>query len=381
MTRPLRLRMYVSARPNYPKAWTFQRACKGLADLQLSTVHTGQHSDGSLGPTMASAMGVRLDRALQPAAAKSDAGRLAELIHVVDQDLHKYPTDGVTVIGDVNGTVAAALASRRRGLPVLHLEAGLRSGDDNPEEINRKCVTSLSQWHLATTLQARDNLETEGVSDACVAFIGNPMAECFLRHTEERDVQSVRSINQLPERYVLMTLHKPRTTRDPDFAGGLAKELAREHGTVVFPRHPSTVVRREALLTPTDGVHMLPPQTYTDFGALLTGAALVVTDSDGVHEECAIAGVPCLVLVPQSARPETHGPAHLATDSLDRYDVAQLSRVLIGQHDQVRPRTDIAGWDRLVSERIATALTGFTQHIRSTGVTDYWEDEGLCLAT
>lgn len=176
--------VYLGARPNAPKVWTLQQAVGKIraCGATWSYVHTGQHFHPRLGRGLCDELALRVDRWLRCGDAASDAEQFGRLCALVERDLDEYPADAVVVVGDVNSTVAAALVAARRGTPVIHLEAGLRSPDRTPEEANRRIVTACADHHLATTAEAVTALHGEGVPAEYVHFVGNPMAECHLAH-------------------------------------------------------------------------------------------------------------------------------------------------------------------------------------------------------
>ncbi len=211
--------VYLGARPNTPKVWTLQRAVGKLRTPgpAWSYVHTGQHYDPRLGAGLCEELELRVDRWLRCGEAATDAEQLGRLCTLVEQDLDRHPAGAVVVVGDVNTTVAAALVAARRGTPVIHLEAGLRSPDRTPEEANRRIVTACADHHLATTAEAVAALRAEGVPDAQVHWVGNPMAECHLAHDDPAaDAAVLDRLGLTAGRYVLATLHKPPRSATPN---------------------------------------------------------------------------------------------------------------------------------------------------------------------
>jgi UDP-N-acetylglucosamine 2-epimerase (non-hydrolysing) len=352
--------VYLGARPNVPKAWTLQQALRAAATVEpaagftWSTVHTGQHTHPLLGQDLCDELEVRVDRNLGVAGGETTAERISALMIAIEADIRADAPSAVVAIGDVNTALACALVCARERIPLIHLEAGLRSGVETVEEINRRIIAACAQFHLATTESAARNLLAEGVPADRIWQVGNPMAECFLRTAQTvEDEKVLAEFGLVREDYVLATLHKSDTLTASSILVGLISEIAQDL-PVVFPCHPQTQLH----LTETglfgdlhERVTVLPPLPYRAFGALLRSARAVVTDSDGVQEECAIGRVRCLSLVSATARPEIlEADRHVSLN-------AWISR----PREAVRERwnrqgTPPSGWDERVSHRIALAV-------------------------
>ncbi|MGW4381026.1 UDP-N-acetylglucosamine 2-epimerase [Kitasatospora sp. NPDC004531] len=360
---------YLGARPNTPKVWTLQRAVGKMRTpgVSWSYVHTGQHYDPRLGQGLCEELDLRVDRWLRCGDAASDAEQLGRLCALVERDLDEHPADAVVVVGDVNSTVAAALVAARRGTPVIHLEAGLRSPDRTPEEANRRIVTACADHHLATTAEAVDALRAEGVAAGDVHFVGNPMAECHLAHHDpDRDTEVLARLGLSPGGYVLATLHKPAALSHPKPVLDVLRDLAAHGLPPVLPLHPRAAAHLadHGLLDGALAERVLPPQPYLAFGALLRNCAFVVTDSDGVQEEAAAARVACLATVPGNARDVTRacGSTHFADSWL------QLPTARIRELAAARPARRPPRWDTRVSDRLAAALDGILPALPHRGV-------------
>lgn len=362
------LTIFISARPNYPKAWTLQRALEvhmHAAKLRHRIVHTGQHVDAEMG--VAAARSLRLDVAevLSPITAGSDASRIGQLLCNVEAELKAHRPDAIVVIGDVNGTLAAAVVGSRLRIPVVHLEAGLRSHDDNPEEVNRRAISTLSRWHLCPSDREARNLRAEGVQASHIQVVGNSMAECYLEHAAERRDSTAPAVLGRGAPYCLLTVHKPRTIANPRDVASIAKSLVEEFGRVIFPIHPRTKYELgECDLEGIIGLNQVPPQGYSDFGALAEDARVVVTDSDGVHEECMISHTPCLVLLPKTARPDAVSTLLHTTASLRGPTVAEMAAKL-AHASRWDSGPAIEGWDTHVSARIGDALEAVLEDLEA----------------
>ncbi|MFF0388120.1 UDP-N-acetylglucosamine 2-epimerase [Kitasatospora sp. NPDC004615] len=361
--------VYLGARPNTPKVWTLQQAVGKMRTpgAAWTYVHTGQHFDPRLGQGLCDELDLHVDRWLRCGDAASDAEQIGRLCALVERDLDEHPAEAVVVVGDVNSTVAAALVAARRGTPVIHLEAGLRSPDRTPEEANRRIVTACTDHHLATTAEAVDALHGEGIPGGSVHFVGNPMAECHLAHHDpDQDAATLNRLGLTPGTYVLATLHKPAALSHPKPVLDVLRDLAAHGLTPVLPLHPRAAghLAENGLLDRSLSERVLPPQPYLAFGALLRNCAFVVTDSDGVQEEAAAARVACLATVPGSAREVTRavGSTHFA-DSWLHLPTRDILALAAG-----RPTRRPERWDSRVSDRIATALDGILPALPHRGV-------------
>lgn len=355
----LSIAIVAGVRPNIPKVWTLLRGLRLLADtgeqvpkFEHVIVHTGQHYDDELGEPFARQFGIDIDVNLgEPG--QAGGKRLSDLMERIDECFGRLQPDIVIVMGDVNSTVAAAAAAARREIPVVHLEAGLRSGGRDLEEINRKLITASSVVHLASSRLALRNLLAEGVPRRRIHVVGNTLAEAFLSHRSQRNRSGTLIENGLERgQYVCFTAHKPETLSRLLWLTELLAKIGRQC-QVVFPAHPRT---RKAFaeagidITAIPGVQVIGPQPYAAIGTLIQHSRLVVTDSSGLQEESTIAGVPCVTISDRTARPET---VLSGTNTIVGYDIDTcLSAVSTPPDKTGQPEF----WDDKVSTRIASAL-------------------------
>jgi UDP-N-acetylglucosamine 2-epimerase (non-hydrolysing) len=262
------------------------------------------------------------------------------------------------VVGDVNSTLATALVARQRGVPVDHVEAGLRSFDPAmPEETNRRVTDALAALLFTHSPEARRHLVREGCRETAIFAVGNVMVDALDHHLPAARARSVLADEGLRRGgYALVTLHRPANVDPPQALARLVEILGEVAAAlpVIFPVHPRTRRRLDAaqvqgLQMPTR-LRLLPPKGYLDFVALLDGARLVLTDSGGVQEETTALGVPCLTLRENTERPIT---CTLGTNVLVGRDRAlvrrELRRILDGH---ARPGHRPYGWDGHAAERI-----------------------------
>jgi UDP-N-acetylglucosamine 2-epimerase (non-hydrolysing) len=326
------------ARPNFVKLAPLVRAFTG----ERTIVHTGQHFDHAMAGVFFEQLGIpRPDRDLGIAGA-----RTANLMEAFGADLDRHRARGVVVLGDVASTMACALAAATRGIPVAHVEAGLRSFDRTmPEEVHRVVTDAVSELLFASEPAAIANLAREGRADGYLA--GNVMIDTLIAQLPAARELAMSARFEIAD-YVVATVHRPANVDDPAQLSrlcALLQELARDR-PVVFPVHPRTRAR----LGSVDGVMLVPPLGYREFLGLVDGARCVVTDSGGVQEETSYLGIPCFTLRPNTERPCT---IELGTNRL----VTELAAVpaLVREATRRAPVT-IEGWDGHAAERIADRL-------------------------
>jgi UDP-N-acetylglucosamine 2-epimerase (non-hydrolysing) len=373
-TERKRILIFIGARPNIPKAWTLLRALDSLAKdhkklVAITVVHSGQHYDENLGEGFATQLGVGVDVNLEVGSGTSDADQLSLLLSRCDAILDNMCSDCVVVMGDVNTTLAAAIVASRRGLPIVHLEAGLRSRRCDPEEINRKIITACSNYHLAPSTQAVNNLLSEGIEPESIFLVGNTMAETFIRHESSRRGSTILSkLNLTKEEYILFTVHKSANISKMDWLVKLLFSLGNVR-KVIFPCHPHTLKLLRQSYTEVfylENVVILDPLCYCDFGQLMENSYCTVTDSAGLQEECTVADVPCITLGLETARPET---VLYGSNNIVGYDIDLCLKLL---RSPVKRGLRPAYWDDQVGKRISEAFLRILQDIETIARNKKW---------
>ena len=345
MSRPLVVHV-VGARPNYMKVAPVYAELERRGRVDQRLVHTGQHYDALLKDVFFAEL--PLPRPHVELDAQTTEGALSELERVFGE----LDPDLVVVAGDVNSTLAGAVAARRCGLALCHIESGLRSGDwSMPEEVNRVITDHLSTLLLTSLPSGDDNLAAEGVPDERIAPVGNTMIDT-LRANEDaaRALQAWREFGVEPRGYVLVTLHRPSLVDVPDL---LARTLAAlddvaETLPVVFPVHPRTKKNLEGNV---ERVLLREPLPYRQFLSLEIEAAAVVTDSGGIQEETTVLGVPCFTLRNNTERPETLEGTNMLL-GLDPEALRDIPALL----EQPRRGEIPPLWDGCAGERAADAV-------------------------
>ncbi len=305
----------VGARPNFMKVAPIHRVFERYSQVvQHSIVHTGQHYSSEMSDIFFADLEMPSPAFYLGAGSGSHAEQTAKVMIAFEKICQEHHPDLVIVVGDVNSTFACAVTAVKCGLKVAHIEAGLRSFDRTmPEEINRILTDAVADFAFVTEPSGKENLLKEGWDDWRIFFVGNTMIDSLhfaLPKARQSDI--VEKLGLEPKRYVVVTLHRPSNVDDSDQLEGLLKvlvDLARERD-VVLPLHPRTrksliEFGLEHLISGTASIHLIEPQSYVAFLALLLEADFVLTDSGGIQEETTTLGIPCLTLRTTTERPIT----------------------------------------------------------------------------
>jgi len=268
--------------------------------------------------------------------------------------------DLVSVVGDVNSTLAGALVAAKMGIPLAHVEAGLRSGDRTmPEEINRLLTDRVSDLLLTPSADADANLLREGLEPARIHLVGNVMIDSLLGAREQAlRLPTLRELGFLPRGYAVCTLHRASNVDDADTLRGLLSALAHVASRlpVVFPVHPRTRKRIADLglgptLEKTPGLRLVDPLGYLEFLALTSQARLVFTDSGGLQEETTVLGIPCLTVRENTERPVTVDVGTNLVVGTNPAHIQQAADRILDGHEKKGRVPDL--WDGRTGERIA----------------------------
>jgi UDP-N-acetylglucosamine 2-epimerase (non-hydrolysing) len=354
----------VGARPNFMKAAPVLRALKlRLPSARQVLVHTGQHYDHEMSDIFIRELDLaEPDHWLNvgPGGHGAQVGRALQRLEPV---LMSERPQIVVVAGDVNSTLAGALAAVKLGTPVAHIESGLRSFDRTmPEEINRVLTDQISRWCLTHSPEAEENLLREGIESDRVHFVGNTMIDTLVRlrpQIERSDIHARLGLES--GEYVLVTLHRPALVDGQLFDEALAAlaRLSRDV-PVVYPVHPRARVRLGPGIDAPQ-LKLVDPIGYVDFVALEMRSMAVVTDSGGVQEETTYLRVPCFTLRDNTERPIT---LTQGTNSLLGLDVKALDKVLSLLGETTVPLSPPDGWDGRAGERTAEILASALEHAR-----------------
>jgi UDP-N-acetylglucosamine 2-epimerase (non-hydrolysing) len=339
-------------------------ALKTREHVVQTLVHTGQHYDANMSDVFFAQLGIPAPDVNLAVGSGTHARQTAEIMTRFEPVLLERQPDMVLVYGDVNSTVAAALVCAKLGVRVGHVEAGLRSFDRTmPEEINRVVTDQLAELLFTPSEDGDINLRREGIPGEKIFRVGNVMIDSLVKLLpaaqlqNERQNQSRLGLPQ-PQRYALVTLHRPANVDDGAVLKRILQSLL-EVGrdlSVVFPAHPRTRKRIADFGLQAGQLQILDPLSYLEFLALQSRATVVITDSGGVQEETTYLGVPCLTLRENTERPVT---VSLGTNVLVGRDPdrlrSEVSRVLAGKG---KKGTIPPLWDGHTGERIAAIVAG-----------------------
>jgi UDP-N-acetylglucosamine 2-epimerase (non-hydrolysing) len=346
----------VGARPNFMKLAPVLSALGNRRGVRQTVVHTGQHYDANMSEVFFQQLGIPAPDVNLAVGSGSHSQQTAEIMSRFEPVVLERRPDVVLVYGDVNSTVAAALVCAKLQVRVGHVEAGLRSFDRSmPEEINRLVTDQLADLLFTPSEDGDANLEREGIAREKVFRVGNVMIDSLIRLLP---AAIARDTNGLPERFGLVTLHRPSNVDDSEALKGILTsllEVSRDLA-IVFPTHPRTRQRIADFRLNVGQLRLSDPLPYVEFLALERRAAVVITDSGGIQEETTYLGVPCLTLRTNTERPIT---VSLGTNTLvgqDRQKLQhELAEILSGR---AKKGTAPPLWDGHTGERVADVLEG-----------------------
>jgi len=355
----MRIVYVVGTRPNFVKTAPVIAALRArLPEGRHAVVHTGQHYDRLMSEVFLEELGVPAPDHMLEVGSGSHAQQTARVMERLEPVLAEERPDLVLVPGDVNSTMAAAIAAAKLQVPVGHIEAGLRSFDRTmPEELNRIVTDQLSSHLFIHSPEASDNLLSEGIAEEKVHFVGNTMIDTLVALEDRfRGLGAAARLGLEPGEFLLVTLHRPALVDGPllpETIGRLAA-LAREM-PVVFPVHPRTRKMMEEIESEHPGLLLSEPLGYLDFLSLLADSGAVLTDSGGIQEETTYLGIPCFTLRDNTERPIT---IEAGTNTLLGLDPAAISTIPSTLESSAKHRDPPPLWDGHASERIADVLAG-----------------------
>ncbi len=355
----------VGTRPNFIKVTQFKKGAASMPGLQVKLVHTGQHYDDAMAKVFFNQFGLQPDVWLDIPSAHPGV-QIGKTIEALTHLFLEEKPDMVMVVGDVNSTLAGAIAANKCGIAIAHLESGLRSKDlSMPEEHNRRLTDALSQLHFITEDAGLENLRSEGMPETGLCFAGNTMIDTLVAFQDKIMSSDVLETNGLePGKFALFTLHRPSNV---DTKGGLKLVLEilqniSEKIQLLFPIHPRTLARINEFglsgsFESLSGLHTIPPQGYFHFQKLIAACAFVFTDSGGIQEETTFLRKPCLTLRPNTERPCT---VSIGTNTLLPFSTVDINmkvdEILNGNYKE---GTIPPLWDGHTTERVLERVTLF----------------------
>jgi UDP-N-acetylglucosamine 2-epimerase (non-hydrolysing) len=361
----------VGARPNFVKIGPIVHAAAASRRLCTHLIHTGQHYDAQMSRHFFEDLDLPEPDRYLDVRSGTHAVQTARIMESYEPVVAEERPDLVLVVGDVNSTMACALVAAKSGVPIAHVEAGLRSFDRTmPEEINRIVTDALADLLFTTCRDADENLRREGVAQEKIHFVGNVMIDTLLASLPlAAERRTAAGLGLDPGGYAAVTIHRPGNVDD---AAGfervvtILRDLA-SRLPVVFPMHPRTARRAQELglapaLQDCPGLHLVEPMRYLEFVDLLRTARLVLTDSGGVQEETTVLGVPCLTLRPNTERPVTITAGTNQLAPLDAQAAIEAARRLLAGRVAPQPQRPPL-WDGHAAERIVAVLEAHADRI------------------
>lgn len=360
--------LIVGARPNLVKLAPVVDAFRELGQIAFQIVHTGQHYDAAMNDVFFSELRIPPPDVHLEVGSGSHGSQTARILERYEARLLQNRPAAAVVFGDVNSTVACALAAVKLGVPVVHVEAGLRSFDRTmPEEINRLLTDAISDLLLVTEPSGRINLHNEGIPEDRIRVVGNVMIDTLMASLPEaRRRRTAASMGLNGKGYGVVTLHRPSNVDDPATLRNLLNlldELSHEL-CLVFPMHPRTAAAAraaglEALIQRGERMKIIEPLPYIDNLSLIAGATVVLTDSGGLQEETTVLGIPCLTLRTTTERPITVdcGTSTLVGDDLHLIR-RSFEEAVSGNWKRAEP---IPLWDGHAGLRVAAEIASWLQ--------------------
>jgi UDP-N-acetylglucosamine 2-epimerase (non-hydrolysing) len=350
----------VGARPNFMKVAPLVEAMKRREqEFAPLVVHTGQHYDETMSDAFFRDLKLPEPDAYLGVGSASAAAQVAAVIERFEPVLTSQKPDWVIVVGDVNSTLASALTAAKVGVPVAHVEAGLRSRDRAmPEELNRILTDQISDLLFTPSADANANLLSEGIPESRIRLVGNIMIDSLLVHLPRaRQSPLIRDLELRDREYAVLTLHRPANVDEEKQLHDLISTMASvaEHLPIVFPVHPRTRKNLDNLRLPSRNIRAIDPVGYLDFLGILSRSKFVITDSGGIQEEATVLGVPCLTLRQNTERPIT---VEVGTNTVVGTDpqaiLSTVSSILDGSY---KTRSSVPPlWDGRTADRILDEL-------------------------
>lgn len=357
----MRILYVVGTRPNFVKTAPVVAALRRrLPDGRHAIVHTGQHYDRLMSDVFLEELGVPAPDHMLEVGSGSHAAMTARTMERLEPVLLEEEPDLVVVPGDVNSTLAAALTAVKLGIPVAHVESGLRSFDMTmPEEVNRIVADRFAELLFMHSAEAVENLRAEGIPEGRMHMVGNTMIDTLVAlEGRFRTAGTAAKLGVEPGSYALVTLHRPALVDGPLLPETVAQlaALAREM-PVVFPVHPRTRKMMESVRSDHPGLLLGEPLGYLDFLSLLADASAVLTDSGGIQEETTYLGIPCFTLRDNTERPVT---LTAGTNTLLGLDPAAIAGIPAALATRAPGRPEPPPlWDGHAAERIAEVVVAW----------------------
>lgn len=355
------------ARPNFVKIAPILKALQRVqAAISVQFIHTGQHYDSRLDTDFFKSLDIRQPDENLEVRSGTHAEQTATIIQRFEPILDRYKPDAILVVGDVNSTLACSLVAAKKGIAVIHVEAGLRSFDSRmPEEINRKLTDQISDLHFVTEASGRKHLVAEGIAPGKVHLVGNVMIDSLLKCLPNtRSISSIlqeQKVDALPaEQYGVVTLHRPSNVDNAEVFENILQALTKISSNIplVFPMHPRTLskvkeFRLEQYFQNPQFI-ILGPLVYLDMLSLMQSAKIMLTDSGGIQEETSILNVPCLTLRENTERPITLDKGTNQLVGIQKQNIVHAANKVLEKPKMAQQTIPL--WDGHAADRIVDIL-------------------------
>ncbi len=354
--------LIAGARPNFMKIAPIIKAIKSAKaagkNINYRLIHTGQHYDKKMSGDFFEQLGIPEPDTNLECGGGSQAEQTAAIMVKFEKELQENKSTLVLVVGDVTSTMACAITAKKLGVDVVHVEAGIRSGDMGmPEEINRIVTDSICDHFFTTSEIANAQLQKNGITENRIHFVGNTMIDTLYQNIGRIKKPAFWEMHDLKKKeYFLITLHRPSNVDDPEKLAAILSAIkeATSDLPIIFPVHPRTRQTIDKFKINNKNILMIDPQGYLEFMYLIQNSKAVITDSGGITEEATVLNIPCLTLRNSTERPETVliGTNELIGDDLYKMKL-YLKKIMDGEW---KKGTIPPFWDGKTSERIVDIL-------------------------
>lgn len=347
------------ARPNFMKVAPIIHVIKKYKDVSFRLVHTGQHYDHKMSGSFFDELGIPKPDVNLECGGGTQSEQTAAIMVAFEKELISNPADFVLVVGDVTSTMACSIVAKKLNTKVIHVEAGIRSGDlTMPEEINRMVTDSITDLFFTTTIEASQKLIELGHSRDKIHWVGNVMIDTLLKQMPRfKEPNCWRELGLENKKYFVMTMHRPANVDQQDKLKNFMAEISKNVSgiKVIFPIHPRTHKVFNIAGISFENIIPIAPLGYLEFNYLVKHAAGVITDSGGITEETTVMRIPCITLRDNTERPETVsiGTNELIGTNPEKIGPA-LARILDGKWKKGGVPEK---WDGFAAERILEVLT------------------------
>ena len=358
----MKITIVAGARPNFMKISPIIKAIKKLQTeknpITYRLIHTGQHYNANLSETFFEDLQIPLPNENLNIKSGTQAEQTAGIMIAFERELIENRPDFVLVVGDVTSTMACAIVTKKANIPLIHVEAGIRSGDKAmPEEINRMLTDSITDYFFTTSEKASENLVKSGHLQKNIFFVGNVMIDTLLQNLAKIEKPIFwNNLNLTSKNYYLLTLHRPSNVDDGSSFIELLKQIIEHAGEapIIFPVHPRTQQILAETQNEFKNLHFVEPQGYLHFIYLLKNSKAILTDSGGITEEASVLNIPCVTFRNSTERPET---CDLGTNVLVANDKEKISQAFEKlKRGEWKETQNIPLWDGKASERIISNL-------------------------